>query len=101
LRYSPEDIARVTKAAAIELRGTITHKERARDVVVLVRPPGTAQVDRKVYFGANDASDGEAARTLSFAASVPLEPGGNRITVLARDGAKVVHRHDVWVYREP
>lgn len=92
---------RVTKAAAIELRGKITHKERARDVVVLVRPPGTAQVDRKVYFGANDASEGEAARTLSFAASVPLEPGGNRITVLARDGAKVVHRHDVWVYREP
>lgn len=96
-----ESYPRVTKAAAIELRGRVEHRERARDVVVLVRPPGTAQVDRKVYFGANDANDGEAARKLAFTAAVPLEPGGNRITVLARDGAKVVHRHDVWVYREP
>jgi hypothetical protein len=79
----------------------VRHPERARDVVVLVRPPGTAQVDHKVYFQANDATTGAAATSLDFRTAVPLAPGGNRITILARDGAKVVQRHDVWVYREP
>ncbi|MBX7079668.1 MAG: PDZ domain-containing protein [Nannocystaceae bacterium] len=94
-------LPRTTKAASIELSGTVRHPERARDVVVLVRPPGTAQVDHKVYFQANDASTGAAATSLDFRTAVPLAPGGNRITILARDGAKVVQRHDVWVYREP
>jgi len=43
---------------------------------------------------------GEDANELKFTAAVPLEPGGNRITILARDGAKVEQRHDVWVYRD-
>lgn len=91
---------RMTNGETVELRGAIVHPERARDVVVLVRPPGASQRDRKIHFGANDATEGEAARTLRFVAQVPLAPGGNRITVLARDGAKVVHRRDLWVYRQ-
>lgn len=95
------DVPLSTTAAVVQVRGTVTHPERARDVVVLVRPPGTAQVDHKVHYQANDATTGEAARRLEFEAAVPLEPGGNRISVLARDGAKVVQRHDVWIYRAP
>jgi len=95
-----DSLPRMTKSATVELRGAITHPERARDVVVLVRPPGPGQRDRKVHYGANDATTGPDARKLPFVAEVPLAPGGNRITVLARDGAKIVHRRDYWVYRQ-
>ncbi|HET6582588.1 MAG TPA: hypothetical protein VFG69_04055, partial [Nannocystaceae bacterium] len=96
-----ESAPRMTKSATVELRGVITHPERARDVVVLVRPPGPSQRDRKIHYGANEAVDGEAARKLPFVTQVPLAPGGNRISVLARDGAKVVHRRDLWIFRQP
>ena len=88
---------RVTSAERIELRGVVTHPDRVRDVVVLVRPPGPAQIDRKVAYAANKSEDGR----LSFRADLPLEPGGNRVIIVARDGAKVEQRHDLWVYRDP
>lgn len=95
-----DPVPRVTSAAAFELRGTATHPRRVRDVVVLVRPPGSSQIDRKVHYMANPESTGDAARTLTFETDVPLAPGGNRVIVLVRDGDKVEQRHDVWVYRE-
>lgn len=95
-----EPTPRTTTATSIAIEGTVRHVERARDVVVLVRPPGVDRTDRKVFYLANDATDGALARALAFRADVPLEPGGNRISVLARDGAKVMHRRDLWVYRE-
>lgn len=99
-RIEIDALPRVTKAATIEVTGTIHHPERSRDVAVLLRPPGTGRADRKVFYAANDATDGAAARALTFKTSVALEPGGNRITILARDGAKVSARQDVWVFRE-
>lgn len=95
-----EPTPRTTRDATIAIAGTVRHVERVRDVVVLVRPPGATRTDRKVFYLANDASDGALGRALPFRADVPLEPGGNRISVLARDGAKVMHRRDLWVFRE-
>ncbi len=92
---------RTTTAATVTVAGTVRHAERARDVVVVVRPPGAGRRDRKIYYLANEASEGAAGRALEFRADVPLEPGGNRISVLARDGAKIMQRRDLWVYREP
>lgn len=89
-----------TARAEITLAGVAGHPERVRDVVVMVRPPGTAQVERKVLYAANAWTMGEQGRALAFEAAIPLSPGGNRITILARDGAQVEQRLDVWVYRE-
>ncbi len=90
-----EDTPRITSADSIAVAGVISHPERVRDVVVMVRPPGHAQADRKVdYFAA--AAD---STRLEFSAEVPLAPGGNRVLVLARDGGKVSVRRDVWIYR--
>jgi carboxyl-terminal processing protease len=86
---------RATSAGTVRLEGKVTHPQGVRDVVVMVRPPGPAQFDRKVSYEASSKLDGE----LQFAADVPLEPGGNRIAILARDGAKVQQRRDVWIYR--
>jgi carboxyl-terminal processing protease len=93
---SVEPHPRVTTASVIELRGTVEHPERVRDVVVLVRPPGPSQIDHKIAYTAAKR-DGEP---LTFAADVPLAPGGNRVIIVARDGAKVEQRHDLWVYKE-
>ncbi|MCX4245159.1 MXAN_5808 family serine peptidase [Paraliomyxa miuraensis] len=94
-----EAVPRVVEDAHVKLRGTATHPRRVRDVAVLVRPPGASQIDRKVSYTASP--DNQAgAQSLTFEAEVPLEPGGNRITILVRDGRKVERREDVWVFRE-
>jgi carboxyl-terminal processing protease len=95
-----EPLARVAASDTVELRGTARHEGRVRDVVVAVKPPGTAQVERKLDYRANPAHQGEAARSLDFAAQVPLSPGSNRILVTARDGDGVVATREVWVFRE-
>jgi carboxyl-terminal processing protease len=99
-RIELDALPRVTKATSIKITGTIHHPERSRDVAVLLRPPGSGRADRKVFYAANDANDGAAARALAFTTTVELEPGSNRISVLARDGAKIMARRDVWVFRE-
>lgn len=95
-----DEVPRVVKDDHVTIRGTATHPRWVRDVAVLVRPPGVSQVDRKVHYAANAASQGAAAQSLRFEVEVPLEPGGNRITVLVRDGRKVERTEDVWVFRE-
>ena len=86
---------RATSAATVSLEGIVTHPQGVRDVVVMVRPPGPSQYDRKVSYKSSPKLDGE----LRFKADVPLEPGGNRIAVLARDAAKVQRRRDIWIFR--
>jgi carboxyl-terminal processing protease len=95
-----EELPLVVKDDHIRLRGTATHPRWVRDVAVLVRPPGVSQIDRKVHYAANPATQGAAAQSLPFEVDVPLEPGGNRITILVRDGRKVERTEDVWVFRE-
>ncbi|MEM9462459.1 MAG: MXAN_5808 family serine peptidase [Myxococcota bacterium] len=100
-RLTLESVPRVVKDATFTLRGTATHPRRVRDVAVLVRPPGPSQMDHKVHYAANPVRQGAEAQTLAFETEVPLEPGGNRVTILVRDGRKVERREDVWVFREP
>lgn len=95
-----DEVPRVVKDDHITLRGTATHPRWVRDVAVLVRPPGVSQIDQKVHYAANPASQGAQAQSLAFEVEVPLEPGGNRITILVRDGRKVERTEDVWVFRE-
>jgi carboxyl-terminal processing protease len=86
---------RATSAATVTVAGKVTHPQGVRDVVVMVRPPGPSQFDRKVAYDASPKLDREHA----FSVDVPLEPGGNRIAILARDGGSVQQRRDVWIYR--
>lgn len=96
-----EGLPRVVKDDHVTIRGVVEHPRRLRDVMVLVRPPGPSQIDRKIHYVANPEVRGPASQTLSFEAEVPLEPGGNRISIVARDGQKVELHEDLWVFREP
>lgn len=95
-----EPAARVTATDAVEIRGTALHPDRVHDVVVAVKPPGVAQVERKIDYRANPARQGDGARRLEFSARVPLEPGSNQILITARDGDDVEATREVWVFRE-
>ena len=96
-----ESVPRVVKSDHVTLRGTATHPRKLRDLAVLVRPPGASQIERKVHYAANSKAHGAEAQSLSFETEVPLELGGNKITILVRDGHKVELHQDVWVFREP
>lgn len=95
-----QPVARVAAGDTVEIHGSARHDARVRDVVVAVKPPGTAQVERKLDYRANPAHQGEAARSLDFSAQVPLEPGSNRILITARDGDDIEATREVWVFRE-
>ena len=88
-------VPRRTTAAKIELEGVASHPRHLRDVVVMVRSSGPGQIDHKVEYAAAGPDGG----TLLFEAEVPLEPGGNRVFVLARGEGDVQTSHEVWVYR--
>jgi carboxyl-terminal processing protease len=90
-----QPIPRRTTAAAITLEGVASHPRHLRDVVVMVRPPGPGQVDRKIEY----AAAGPDGKTLAFDAEIPLEPGGNRVFVLARSDGDVQVSRELWVYR--
>jgi carboxyl-terminal processing protease len=93
------EIANIVSGESIEIPGLARHHVRVRDVVVTVRASGPDQPERKVFYLANRALEGEEAKTLEFVAPVPLQPGSNRITILVRDQDKVEHRRDLWVFR--
>ncbi len=88
-----QPVPRRTTAATVKLRGTASHPRHLRDVVVMVRPPGPGQPDRKVEYVAAEGT------SLEFEADIPLEPGGNRIVVLARSDGDVQTPHELWIYR--
>lgn len=90
----------VVSSSSVALAGTASHPVRVRDVVVTVRASGPSQPERKVFYLANRALEGEGAKTLTFDAEIPLEPGSNRVTILVRDHDKVERRRDLWLFRE-
>lgn len=88
-------VALATSAEHVVVEGVVSHPVGVHDVVVLVRPAGASVVERKVEYAAAPVG----ATSFSFRAEVPLEPGGNRITIVARDRAKVQGRAERWVFR--
>jgi carboxyl-terminal processing protease len=93
------EIASIVTADSVEIPGLARHHVRVRDVVVTVRASGPDQPERKVFYLANRALEGDEAKSLEFRAPIPLQPGSNRITVIVRDQDKVERRRDLWVFR--
>lgn len=94
------ELPSIVSGATVELGGVARHHQRVRDVVVTVRPAGPNQPERKVFYLANRALDGDEAKSLEFRTTVELAPGSNRISVIARDQDKVERIRDVWVFRQ-
>ncbi|MCA9695143.1 MAG: hypothetical protein KC636_36525, partial [Myxococcales bacterium] len=99
-RVELDPVETVVAGATITVHGVARHPRKAHDVVVSVKPAGPAQVEKKLFYRANDAREGEALRALEFSAEVPLTPGSNEIYVTARDGDEVEATRVLRVFRD-
>ena len=83
-----------TRESNFQLKGTVRYasSERGRRYVYVFRG------DDKVFFQAG--APGAAARDLAFETEIPLEPGRNVLSVIARQGERDVTRRSVVIYRD-
>jgi carboxyl-terminal processing protease len=87
-----------TAAASYRLSGAVSDETRVEDIQVFVANRAAKIDDRKVFYKSNR---GAAKPTqLDFAADIPLWPGSNQVTVLARESADVRSVQTFFIYRE-
>jgi hypothetical protein len=82
---------RRVKDESLRIAGVAQHPTQVRDIIVFVG-------DRKVLYKANDGSSGKT--TIAFDVSVPLEPGANRIMIIARHDKDVGESASLFVRRD-
>ena len=70
------DPALATKETHAEIRGTTSDGERLLDAYVFVN-------SRKVFYQSN--RNGKDPKTMGFSADLPLRPGVNMVSVIARE----------------
>ena len=87
----------LTAEAQVQVHGVATHESEVKDLFVRVENPAWEGPGRHVHYVANS---GPNAR-LPFTAEVPLGPGANKITVVARQGQGVQTAATRIVVRRP
>jgi carboxyl-terminal processing protease len=101
---TPPSIALHTKSLQTsgdiyKLQGAISDEQHVEDVYIFVENRNAKIEQRKVFYRSNRG--GKDAKSMDFAADLPLWPGSNMITVVARENAEVRSVKTVFVYREP
>jgi len=93
--------ATVTRKDRVLVSGVVVDEQLVRDLYVFVHyREGKSRKSRKVAFVLNE--DPEASPTrLPFSLEVPLQPGSNDITVVARDGDRLTGVGRLQVLRYP
>ncbi|MCB9573435.1 MAG: PDZ domain-containing protein [Kofleriaceae bacterium] len=87
-----------TAAATYDLAGKVKDETHVEDVYVYVSN-STAKIDgRKIYYRSNRGA--KTKDQLAFDVEVPLWPGSNQITVVARESSEVRSVETFYVYRE-
>ncbi|MEJ7600079.1 MAG: S41 family peptidase [Kofleriaceae bacterium] len=80
-----------------KLTGTASDDTQVDDVYVSVSNVSSKIERRKVFYQSNRGT--RTPSRLAFAASIPLWPGSNRITVVARESERVKATQTLWIYR--
>ncbi len=81
----------VTRQDHLQIQGQAHDDSRVRDVYIYVGA-------RKVFFQSN--RDGQTPRELTFDTNVPLRPGINYVTIVARENDHSLSRHSFVVRRD-
>jgi carboxyl-terminal processing protease len=82
-----------------KLEGLVSDETHVEDVYIFVSNP-TAKIDgKKVFYRSNRG--GKDGKSLAFATDLPLWPGSNMVTVVARENSEVRSMKTMYVYREP
>jgi len=88
-----------TNGESYKLTGSISDDQHVEDVYVFVANAGAKIDNRKVFYRSNRGSkDGKA---MDFATDLPLWPGSNMVTVIARANSEVRSMKTLYIYRDP
>jgi carboxyl-terminal processing protease len=101
---TPPQIALVTKgletnADQYRLQGTVSDETHVEDVYIFVANQGAKIDNRKVFYRSNRG--GKDPKLVDFTADLPLWPGSNMVTVVARESSDVRSVKTLFVYRDP
>ena len=88
-----------TGSDTYKLAGSAADEQHVEDVYVFVSNQTAKVESRKVFYRSNRG--GKDGKLLDFATDVPLWPGSNMITIVARSNAEVRSSKTMFVYREP
>lgn len=87
-----------TTSSSYDLSGRVTDDTHVEDVYIFVTNTADKVENKKVFYKSNRAGTKEDA--LDFSAQIPLWPGINRVTVVARENDAVKTRHTMYLLRK-
>jgi carboxyl-terminal processing protease len=87
-----------TTADTYKLSGSITDEQKVEDVYVFVSNQQSKIESRKVFYRSNRG--GKDLKSMVFSSDLPMWPGSNMVTVVARSNAEVKSVKTMFVYRE-
>jgi carboxyl-terminal processing protease len=87
-----------TSSDTYKLTGSVTDEQHVEDVYIFVSNQTAKIESRKVFYRSNRGS--RDPKALSFASDLPLWPGSNMITVVARASSEVKSIKTMFVYRD-
>jgi carboxyl-terminal processing protease len=88
-----------TNGDTYKLSGSVTDDTHVEDVYIFVANQGAKIDNRKVFYRSNRG--GKDAKLLDFATDLPLWPGSNMVTVVARANSEVRSMKTLYIYRDP
>jgi carboxyl-terminal processing protease len=88
-----------TNADTYRLKGTVTDETHVEDVYVFVSNQASKIESRKVFYRSNRGA--KDRKQLDFSIDLPLWPGSNMVTVVARENTNVKSVKTMFVYRDP
>ena len=88
-----------TGSDTFKLVGNVTDDAHLEDVYVFVANASARVEAKKVFYRSNRG--GKDGRSLQFTADIPMSPGSNAVTVVARESSEVRSQKTVFVYRDP
>jgi len=88
-----------TTSETYKLSGTVSAEQHVEDVYIFVSNQSAKIESRKVFYRSN--RNGKDGKQLEFGTELPLWPGSNMVTVVARASSEVRSVKTMFVYREP
>jgi carboxyl-terminal processing protease len=88
-----------TNGDTYKLSGSVSDDTHVEDVYIFVANQGAKIDNRKVFYRSNRGS--KDGKLLDFATDLPLWPGSNMVTVVARANSEVRSMKTLYIYRDP
>ncbi|MEO6776846.1 MAG: S41 family peptidase [Kofleriaceae bacterium] len=87
-----------TRNDTFKLQGTVSDDLHVEDVYIFVSNPTAKVESKKVFYHSNRGS--KTPHTLDFSSDLPLWPGSNMVTVVARENNDVRSVKTVYIYKD-